>query len=96
VSLDPLYPNIRLLADALESLSSTDERGPVVADMNDLLEISRWLIAQMSDVESKLASPDSLETFLIDLDLQLDHIRFHTDSMKASVAVALSAFPPDA
>ena len=97
MSTDPLYPNAKLIAESLQPyLVSTDACAPVAADLNDLLEISRWLIAQMSDVDGKTSSADTLESFLIDLDVQLDHLRFHVNSLKHTVTAALDAFPPDA
>jgi hypothetical protein len=96
MSTDPLYPKAKLLAAAIEPyLTPVDSKAPVSADVNDLLETSRWLIANMADVESHLSSADSLETFLVNLDIQLDHIRFHAKSLKATVNCALGGFPAE-
>jgi hypothetical protein len=83
------------LADALRRIVPTDACDGVSADVNDLLEISRWLLARVSNLEGRLVSPDSLETFLIELDVQLDHLRFHVDSLKPAITAALAGLPSD-
>lgn len=95
---EPLRENIQRLVDALgEHLPNDDRRGQVSADLNDLVEASRWLLAAIGSIHAGPYADAELEDLLIELDVHfLEHANFHIESLRKTIAVVLRTFPDEA
>lgn len=66
--------------------------GRVSADLSDIAEVCNWLLKKLESVDARSWSRDELESFLIDLDVNvLQHLDFHLKSMRNDLPGLLRA-----
>lgn len=82
--------------DQLKCYADPSDLGRMRADLIDLMEISQWFLNAMEGSGKHNMTQDELETFLIELEVQLTyHANFHLQSLKKNLRKMLRRFPDE-
>ena len=83
----------RLLEQLRPYARDEEAFGRLHADFHDLIEICAWFLAATDSRGEKQLSPDEIESFLIELDVQRIHANHHLRSLKKDLGAILGKFP---
>lgn len=91
------------LADMKDRLAFLDQLMPYApneaaygsfhADIHDWIEICEWFLAEMEARKSEHLTEDEMVTFLIDMEIQIEHAMWHFKSLRKQIRRILANLP---